>query len=536
MQLNLGLALGHVTSLQLLTNDQVIARLAHRYYAPGYNSGAAPLTGDGTVKTYISSGFANESGFPISVVSLVFQGWTLRTTGTSDCSAAYPVTGIVEYPAGTPVGTFSATVTPGIASTSVEVTLTTPIPPSSAFVVKVSATPANGATYIQNLGFAGLRTHALKSKLRKIAIGAFGDSKMTNNNSSIANAALGRCPVYVNSIVGTLGSTYFANNAANFQKQLDLCVVLGLTDVVCNFATNDLNGSAVYADLVTQTTAARDQARLRGLRYNHATITPRTNTTQMSDPVSSLTSVGTVLTAVVPDPSKFIIGMFARSTGAAQSEYVGSFTVTAIDNTAKTVTMEFPGSATPTATGTLLLGAWKPTSHAAFMAPVSSKFAAGANSDRGKFNAWVRSGVLDGYLEWADAVESSRDSGRWATIEDNHPYLVKPQTITVSSIISGSIRFNSNYSGGNGTLANGVVQGLTGANRGQFRSGSGNTAGDITLSTAFANAIAANDNMQVIPGVSYFSDDGLHERVAGGGKGGQAAQDAASVVFIAARA
>lgn len=47
----------------------------------------------------------------------------------------------------------------------------------------------------------------------------------------------------------------------------------------------------------------------------------------------------------------------------------------------------------------------------------SSAFAAGAGSDRGQVNAWIRSGAggrQSTYIETADAVESARDSGKWA--------------------------------------------------------------------------------------------------------------------------
>jgi lysophospholipase L1-like esterase len=52
------------------------------------------------------------------------------------------------------------------------------------------------------------------------------------------------------------------------------------------------------------------------------------------------------------------------------------------------------------------------------MAPASTFFAAGAGSPRGQVNAWIRGlagGLLDGFFETADPVESGRDTGVWAT-------------------------------------------------------------------------------------------------------------------------
>lgn len=58
--------------------------------------------------------------------------------------------------------------------------------------------------------------------------------------------------------------------------------------------------------------------------------------------------------------------------------------------------------------------------------PVTGMGAGGA-SNRGLYNAWIRAGadgLISGYLELADAVESSRDSGVWAagnTADGIHP-------------------------------------------------------------------------------------------------------------------
>jgi hypothetical protein len=534
MRTALALAIGLSSSVAVIgavpPPDIEVQRLSHRIYGAGYNAGAVPANGDGTQKTFTNT-YANESRAPISVCSAVFQPWVLRSNGYAEISAAYSVAGNIEYPSGTVVGSYTVEVTPGQATASAAVELLTPIPPGASFRVTGAATVPAGQTYvIQSLGFAGLRTHALASELVKVAIGSFGDSLNTNNGGAFYNAAAGRCPVYVNSIIGTTAKTYGANGAAFFQKQMDLCKLLGLTDVTANFGTNDVVGSVTLEELQGYVLALRDAAHERGLKFNYCTMTPRVSGASASVPISSLTSAGKVLTAVVPDASRFKVGHPARCVGGSPAEYVGSFMVTSIDAATNTVTMLFPGSDTPAATGAPTLGPWKPTYFADWQTPINATFAPGPNSNRGKFNAWLRGGAVDGFIDWADASEPFRDSGRFLVCGETD-LLPAPRLVTVSKVTSTS-RFTCNYDGGNSTMANGFVQPATGANQGVTKNASGNTGGDITVTSAWVEPQALNDQYYVVPGTSYVSDDGLHHRVAGGNKGGQKLLDIACADWI----
>lgn len=68
--------------------------------------------------------------------------------------------------------------------------------------------------------------------------------------------------------------------------------------------------------------------------------------------ITSLTKVGTLATAVAAGHG-LISGQYADISGALQVEYNGSYEVTVLD--ASTFTYQFGGSATPTATGTLVV-------------------------------------------------------------------------------------------------------------------------------------------------------------------------------------
>ena len=508
--------------------DVFVKRLAHRVYGPGYNLGTAPLTGDGTQKTYAAT-FVNDSGFAIDAMSIMLQGWTLRTTGTTDTGNTFTVTGTVEYPVGgttTDIG--SIAVLSGDNVASADLVPTTIIPAGASFKVNLFSTVPNGQKYITNLGFAGLRTHNFMSKLRKLALFGIGDSIMTNNSGALYNAATGKCPLYLNSITGTTAQTYGASSGANFLRQTDLLGKLGVTHVVSNFGTNDLAASTTVANLKIYLGALKTLVNGKGVKFVQATMTPRTNAIAALS--ATATSSGTVMTATVADATKFIVGNPYVIAGAVETEYNGIRRCSSVNTGNNTVTFVFPGSASPTASGSITINQWKPTFQVDWM---TKQYLPGPDSERGQFNAWVRGGGVDDYIEWADAVEPSRDSGRWLVAGES-PFLPAPELITVSSVIN-TTRFNSNYSRGSNTIPNGIVAAITGANIGTHRTGNGNTTGDITVSTAWTSAQQVGDQYYAIPGTSYMSDDGLHPRVSGGGKGGQILLDNASADWITSR-
>ena len=524
----IGVGVGILPTATRRIGEPKVDRLAIRILGAGHNSGAAPLTGDGTEKTHAAN-YVNESGASISVASIVSQGWTLRTTGTTDCSAAYTVNGIVEYPVGTQVGSISYTVTPGVASASADFTLSSPIPAGGTFRVSLASTITNGATYITQLGFAGLRTKEKASLLKKEAIYGVGDSIATNNGSVFYAMAAGKCPCYQASITGTTAQTYGASSAANFTKQVALAVLLGITRFASNFGTNDFGAMTTGATLKTYLLAMKSLANASGILFTQGTMLPRTlklaNIT-----ASSVTSSGNTMTVEVPDGTKFAVGKTYLTAGATQTEYNQVMVCkTIVDNT---LTFIFPGSATTPATGTITLTSQKFNNTIEFQIPFSSKYAFGAGSDRGLHNADIRSGTYDGYIEMADPFEPSRDSGRWV-VGSESPYTAEVQSC---AIVTGTpltnTRFQTNYTVGTSTVANGGAQFTSGVNIGQYRSANGNTAGDYTSATAFGSIPTVGDTIDIVPGVCTTSDDGTHPRVKSGAKGGQAILDNAVSLWI----
>jgi hypothetical protein len=530
--LGLGLGLKRVMAA-IAAVDPVIYRTATRVLGPGHNSGSAPLTGDGTQKTY-SATFVNESGAPIDMMAVVLQGWTLTTTGTTAAGNAYDVTGTVEYPiAGTTTDIGTIANASGTCTKSADLVPTTTIPAGASFKVNLFSTIPNGLKYIANLGFAGLVTKKKKSLLRKEAPFGVGDSLATNNGAAVYAATAGRCPCYHASITGTTAQTYGANSAANFARQVELATMLGITAFYSDFGTNDFGAMTSIANLKSYLLNMKNAANAAGIKFFQCTMLPRILKLAAITPVS-VTSAGNVMTVTVPDGSKFVVGKSYLIAGATQTEY--NQVVVCKSKVGNALTFNFPGSGTTPATGSITITSHKYNNTVEFQIPFSSKYAFGAGSDRALFNADVRAGLVsDGYIEWADACEPSRDSGRFV-IGGEHAALADIQSCAV---VTGTpltnTRFQTNYTVGSSTVANGGAQFTSGANMGYYRSANGNTNGDYTSGSAFPNIPTVGDTLDIIPGICHTSDDGTHLRVATGGKGGQILIDTPTIAFIQSR-
>lgn len=519
--------------------DPLVRRLAHRLYGPGYNAETVVLTGDGTAKTY-SATLVNESGYAISVASLVLQGWGLVSAGTSPAGNTFPVTGNIEYPVGGATQAFNGgavmTVPNDNEFESDDLTLSTVIPAGASFKVNLSATVPNLDKYIIRLGFAGIRTLEKKSRLKKEAVMGVGDSIATNNGGAIYNAAAGVCPCYHFSIIGTTAQTYGASSAANFVRQVRLAGKLGLTRIISNFGTNDFGAARTIAQLEGDLQAMRTAANAIGIKFTQTTMLPRVLKAAAVTASGSVTSSGQTMTVPVPDATKFELLKQYTIAGATQTEYNGSFTCIGVDTGANTVQLLFVGSATTPATGTITIVARLITNTIAFQSAYSAKYAAGSGSDRGVFNSHVRGGLFDGFIEWADAVEPSRDSGRFKLGGEDPLLLATTLQNVVSGLTPTTTRWMTDYTGGSSTMANGVSQFVDGVNAGLLKGASNNTNGDYTVNSAYASAPSIGDKLYMTPGNHYCSDDGTHLRVAAGGKGAQLLIDNASKTFLQAAA
>lgn len=483
-----------------------VARNAVRQALPGHNNDAL---GTATGDTPWTATYINESGAPITTASLVFVGWRLTASGYAAVGNDVPTTATITYNGS------NATLTSGGSATILipndgqivtdAVALGFSIPAGAAFTVAGTQTLANDQKYARsgsvNCGIAGVRTHVTdSSSLKSESLFFMGDSIMTNNGAAVLTASAGKSPCVGHSIGGTKASDYnsgFARTTALFQA-------LGCTTMVSNFGTNALGTAAV---LIAQLTPQRDAIRAINGQYAHCTLLPRA--TSLSVTVSSLTSVGTTATATVPDASKFIVGYHYSVSGANEAAYNGGVFIESRNLTTNTVTFAFPGNSNVAATGTITLRA----SYASreLMVPHNAAYGAGAESERGQFNAWVRAaGNVDSVIDWGDAVEVVRDDGLWPRGGDK-PEMPSEFDLTVAS--SPTSTTTVTYF----TTAVPTVVGISnmitsGTRRGTRLSTSSNVPNTGISHGALATPLSPGDVVRIAPMSIRATDDGVHPR------------------------
>jgi hypothetical protein len=512
----------------------VIYRTATRNLGAGFaaETGVITVAADGA-QTYNAT-YTNLSNRTIDTAAIAFQGWSLTTSGYAVTGNSVDISGTIEYPVGTVIANIPTTTVPSASEAqSVDITIPGGIPANGSFKVNLTSNVLTiGQKYVLRLGIAGVLTKAKKSELNRLALFAVGDSIMTNNGGAVYNASNTRCPAYQVSIGGTTAATYAASSGANFVRQIALAQMLGATHIISNFGTNDYGAAASKATLAGYLNTFKSMSNAGGMRFIQATMLPRTlKIANIS--VTSATYAGNVMSVTVPDASLFAVGKSYTFAGATQTEYNGGFI---LQSKAGNV-LSFPMAVTAntTATGTITATASYFNGTVEFQTPYSPKYAAGAGSDRGLINADIRANLVsDGYMEWADIFETTRDSGRWA-IGGELPLLPDMQNCTVQtgSPLS-TTRFQTNYSRGNSTISGGLVQFTSGANIGLKRNGNGNTNGDVTVASAFAAIPTVGDTFQAIPGAAWSSDDGTHPRTAVGAYGGQTILNGAVIDWITA--
>ena len=495
-----------------------VTRNAVRILTPGNGLGTSRVAGTGALYTY-SGTYVNESGKLMDVGSLVFAGWYLSSSGTAATLNDVTVTANIEYPVGgtttdMKISDNSTIVIPndGLIKTD-NVTLTTPIPAGATFKVNVSSTVPTGQNRLANNGLAGVLTTTTTEGLKREMLFAIGDSIMSQDQRyTVYLSATGKCPAAQCSIGGTMAQTY----APNFSgKQLQLMKMLGTTRIVCNFATNDFGAGRSLNEIKTDLASMRDAARAEGIKFTQCTNTPQSS--RIGIPASSLTSSGNIATAIVPDSSSFTVGEAISIGGASPAEYSTHLVVSEIPDST-TVKFLFNGSATPTATGSNILLYMRNYGSRKHQTEKSGAYIRGSSSSRAQLNAWIRSGEFDGYLEWADEVEITRDDGLWA-VGGEKPKLLAAQEIVVQSGFTNSTRFQSNYSRGSNTISGGMVIWTSGLNIGLSRTGNGNTGGDITVTGSLPNLPQVGDTAIAYPGAMTATMDGIHPSLAVGGGG-----------------
>jgi hypothetical protein len=488
-----------------------ISQTAIRAVGPG-NAGVG-LAGASAVSTgtpvVIRQAKVNLSGAPITVANFYHQSWVHVAGAPVNLGNDQPMVSLLEYPSGTPVTDPAAyTVLDGTRHKSADVPTSAPIPNGASFIIQTTINVPAGQRYMLNAGLSGLiSTTAAGVARTKVVLFGAGDSLEGNNGGAILNVTNGRCPGIQFAITGTRASQYGANGAANFQKHLDLAQGLGCTHFFADYASNDLQAGDTVATLQSNVTQLRDGARTRGMKAAWATTPPRTNSVVRT--ASAATATGTnEVTLTVPDASIYVAGDFYGITETPNSFYTRANALcAAVDTVGNTVKFTYPANASRTApaTGAITVNAYLLSGGSGWQTP---QF----DNTRVPWNAIVRSGYFDSYVEWADNCEPSRDAGRWVNGRDKSPPLLAPFEVTVTSLIGSQpyTRFGINQSMPSNSL-NALIW-TAGGNIGGFAQSAGSGSTDLTITSAPATAIAIGDKAQLFPSLAYATDDLTHPR------------------------
>lgn len=510
--------------------DLPITRNAVRALPPGHGSGTAIVAGNDTLYEYAAN-FVNLSGATITSAKICAMGWYMSSSGTAACGNNVAITGYIEYPVGGTQYPTSFTITNDATVLSPEIVPGAGIPAGATFKVSLSSTVPTGQNRLTNNGFAGVTTTGKRALLKPVSAAFIGDSIMTASSTYVGySAANGLCPCIQMSIAGTKAQSYAP--PSTWAKFVDLFQKLGVTHVVSNYATNDFGGSRTLAQVQGDLGYMRDQVRAVGIKFVQTTNTPQSRRITYTLSAGQLTSTGTVASAVVPNSSLFEVGGWITVSGAAQTEYNGTFPVVGIPD-ATTIQYAFDGSATSPATGTIIVGPYHWSSTKLQQNATLAAYAPGGASDRGQLNAWIRGGAFDDYIEWADPLETGRDTGRWRTWKEWSYYFIRPE---IAQVVAGSPfvadRFPTTWTGPDNSLQGGFTRMTTGANAGLGRGGNNNTGPNIIVSPGYPNVPAIGDEIYLGSNCMKGTSDGLHPDSAAGGKCGVNAQIDATVAKL----
>jgi hypothetical protein len=302
--------------------------------APGFGAG---LLSNGTDTTQnMRSAHFNESGAATTELALIYPGWYLDTNNETNVPNSYTVAASIEYPAGTYTQvkwSASATrvVTAGTNTLSDYVAIA--IPAGAQFWVRtfISVTGGQvwplsgvGGTTIAALGeecevgvglanktmsgtitgtATGYRPSAIVGKyvagMKNVSLAGLGDSILSGLSGSIYDskgntswpgyAASGKCPYIPISVSGTTAASQAAANKMDLRKAF--LQAAGITHVVTEWGTNDLQGGSTSAQVIGNLQTIWGHISGLGMKVIQSTITPRSTSTKGHYDVASQTAV-----------------------------------------------------------------------------------------------------------------------------------------------------------------------------------------------------------------------------------------------------
>lgn len=509
-----------------------ITVLATRTFGAGHGQTTSTATSTGTAST-TSMTQVNESGAPLTTASFGYIGWALQANGIGVPGNDQPITSaVIEYPSGTVVGVMTKG---GASSFTVPndtdlmltdgVVLTTPIPAGASFVIRTTVTVPNGQKRLHQGGFVGVMTTAMSDTLMPVRLFAIGDSIMTQDaRGAVLLAASGRCPVLQISIGGTRASSYVG--AAN-ERMAKLAKDVGCTHSISNFGTNDFGAGQSEAQMASSLSALRAAYEGQGLQHWQATILPQSimpTVTALSAVVDSAAEPSLTITVSEADATRFEEAMALNVSGDTGTPTLnGNYWFTRVGPTSWTAPVP-ADRVDRVGTGDIAIKPPFNFSSTKWQEPRDYDWHSRpslSTSPRANINARIRAGEFGGAVEWADAVESGRNTGKWRTREDQpDTYHLDNVTLQVIGGIANANRFSFAPNQSNNRAQGGGVFILTGAQRGQYRSSSGSASNNVSLSSNLPAVPAVGDQFVMVSGSASPTSDGVHPSLSGGGTGG----------------
>lgn len=321
-------AVGSPKSSSITVNAATLAKaFTNRLNLMGYNgyAGSDGTDTDSNCRVYCY----NNSGAIVTKFIANFAGWYATGTNESNGYNTVTITASIEYPA----GTFTQILFGGSPSYSLlatetksadEVTPSVPIPAGAQFWIRTYVSVTAGQKWVQ--GFAvnttkgeafdfstgvdktlsGTITNATATATRRgfgpislkaTAYGAgtvvgrswasVGDSILARagaaNNDSEGNFGWNDRAIYAagfpHLVYAISGTTAFGNIPASFTRRLGALQAAGITDILIDWANNDLSGSQTYAQITANITSIVNSLTAAGFRVHYVIPFPRVSGT-----------------------------------------------------------------------------------------------------------------------------------------------------------------------------------------------------------------------------------------------------------------
>jgi len=455
-----------------------IRQIASGVRPPGFN-GSGLSNGSDTTANMVTAHW-NESGADLSELATLDVGWALDASSESDLSDTFTITRGISYPFNATIvgvvtwngGSTSRTIAPGVAPYQSDwIALASSIPAGAKFGIHTYITVASGKRYPT----CGNGSTALGER-KQTGTGLADLSQATTVPLALSggiyrpSAILGRGPGLRYSLAG-VGDSIMAGAAdIGFNTRGGTGMFGRAAEGVLPFLHTGYSGQQAALNAVAGRLDRR-RALFAAAGITHIVC---------DYGVNDLTYTSTQI---------------INNQGIIWSSLAG------IVNVNGETPRIIQTTITPVSTST------------DFWNTLGNQTATANNAKRSAVNTNIRAlpSPLAGYIELADAFETARDDGRWATGSAFSPHLRDPATGTV---LAGSTTTSvvTDLGGAANFWAFGYLRFTSGALAGTMVSPSASTGGTITVPT-LASAPAPGDTVTAYPLGCQPTGDGLHPAV-----------------------